>query len=285
MYLKIDSMEIAFSTAKGKFVAVRDINLEIKKGEIVSIIGHSGCGKSTIMNAIGGMVFPSAGSVLVDGKKVKGPGPDRGIVFQNYSLLPWLTVYQNIYEAVDAALRAASEEEKKAVVEKYLKMVNLWEHREKYPKQISGGMKQRVAIARAFAINPDVLLLDEPFGALDALTKAALHIELLKMWNLTQRSKTIVMVTHDIEEAVFLSDRIVVMSNGPAATIREIEEVHLPRPRNKKETVNLPEYKMIRERLLNLLMDKVEIDETDVYEEVHSQLRRDETSPLSTVHG
>jgi nitrate/nitrite transport system ATP-binding protein len=285
MYLKIEGMEIAFATAKGKFVAVRDINLEIKKGEIVSIIGHSGCGKSTIMNAIGGMVFPSAGSVLVDGKKVKGPGPDRGIVFQNYSLLPWLTVYQNIYEAVDAALRAASEEEKKAVVEKYLKMVNLWEHREKYPKQISGGMKQRVAIARAFAINPDVLLLDEPFGALDALTKAALHIELLKMWNLTQRSKTIVMVTHDIEEAVFLSDRIVVMSNGPAATIREIEEVHLPRPRNKKETVNLPEYKMIRERLLNLLMDKVEIDETDVYEGVHSRLYRDETSPLSTVHG
>jgi nitrate ABC transporter ATP-binding subunit len=272
MYLKIKDMEIAF----GRFVAVRDVDLEIKKGEIVSIIGHSGCGKSTILNAIGGMVFPSAGVVTVNDKVVKGPGPDRGIVFQNYSLLPWLTVYQNIYEAVDAAVTAASREEKEAVVEKYLKMVNLWEHRDKYPKQISGGMKQRVAIARAFAINPDMLLLDEPFGALDALTKAALHIELLKMWNLTHRSKTIVMVTHDIEEAVFLSDRIVVMTNGPAATIREIEDVHLPRPRNKKDTVNLPEYRMIRERLLNLLMDKVAIDETDVYEEVHG--------PQSTVH-
>jgi nitrate/nitrite transport system ATP-binding protein len=244
-YLTIKNMEIAFNTPKGKFVAVKDINLEIEKGQIVSIIGHSGCGKSTIMNAVGGMLFPSKGKVVLNGKEIKGPGPDRGIVFQNYSLLPWLTVYQNIFQAVDAAVTGASKDEKHAIVEKYLKMVNLWEHHEKFPKQI--------AIARAFAINPEVLLLDEPFGALDALTKASLHIELLKLWNLTQRSKTIIMVTHDIEEAVFLSDRIVVMNNGPAATIREIEEVHLPRPRNKKDTVNLPEYKMIRERLLSLL--------------------------------
>lgn len=266
-YLKIENMEIAFNTPRGKFVAVRDINLEIAKGEIVSIIGHSGCGKSTILNAISGMTFPTKGNVSIDGKAVKGPGPDRGIVFQNYSLLPWLTVYENIFEAVDAAVRDKSREEKHEVVEKYLKMVGLWDHREKHPKQISGGMKQRTAIARAFAINPDVLLLDEPFGALDALTKGSLHIELLKMWNLTQRSKTIVMVTHDIEEAVFLSDRIVVMNNGPAATIREIEEVHLPRPRNKKDIVNQEEYKTIRERLLSLLMDKVEIDEKDFYKE------------------
>lgn len=265
MYLTIENMEIAFNTPKGKFVAVRDINLEVEKGQIVSIIGHSGCGKSTIMNAVGGMLFPSKGKVILNGKEIKGPGPDRGIVFQNYSLLPWLTVYENIFQAVDAAVTGAPKEEKHAIVEKYLKMVNLWEHHEKYPKQISGGMKQRVAIARAFAINPEVLLLDEPFGALDALTKASLHIELLKLWNLTQRSKTIIMVTHDIEEAVFLSDRIVVMSNGPAATIREIEEVHLPRPRNKKETVNLPEYKTIRERLLSLLIEKVAIDESDFY--------------------
>ncbi len=264
-YLKIENMEIAFNSPKGRFVAVKDINLDIKKGEIVSIIGHSGCGKSTIMNAIGGMVFPTKGKVVVNGKEVKGPGPDRGIVFQNYSLLPWFTVYENIYQAVDAALKDKSKDEKRELVEKYIKMVGLWEHREKYPKQISGGMKQRTAIARAFAINPDVLLLDEPFGALDALTKGSLHIELLKMYNLTQRSKTIIMVTHDIEEAVFLSDRIVVMNNGPAATIREIEEVHLPRPRNKKEIILMEEYKVIRERLLSLLMDKVAIDETDVF--------------------
>jgi nitrate/nitrite transport system ATP-binding protein len=266
-YLKIENMEIAFNSAKGRFVAVKDINLDIKKGQIVSIIGHSGCGKSTILNAIGGMLFPTAGTVVLNGTSVKGPGPDRGIVFQNYSLLPWLTVYENIFQAVDAALKEKSKTEKASLVEKYLNMVNLWEHREKYPKQISGGMKQRVAIARAFAIDPDVLLLDEPFGALDALTKASLHIELLKMWNLTHRSKTIVMVTHDIEEAVFLSDRIVVMNNGPAATIREIEEVNLPRPRNKRDTVNLPEYRVIRERLLGLLMDKVAIDDSDFYKE------------------
>jgi len=266
-YLKIENMEIAFQTMKGRFVAVTDINLDIERGQIVSIIGHSGCGKSTIMNAIAGMTFPTGGRVVLDGKEVKGPGPDRGIVFQNYSLLPWLTVYENIYQAVDAALRDLSKHEKKETVERYLRMVNLWEHREKYPKQISGGMKQRVAIARAFAIDPEVLLLDEPFGALDALTKASLHIELLKLWNLTHRSKTIFMVTHDIEEAIFLSDRIIVMNNGPAATIREVEEVHLPRPRNKKETVNQPEYIAVRERLLSLLMDKVAIDEKDFYKE------------------
>jgi nitrate/nitrite transport system ATP-binding protein len=264
-YLNIDNIDISFDTPKGKFVAVKNISLEIKKGEIVSIIGHSGCGKSTILNAIGGMVFPSKGTVTVNGRDVTGPGPDRGIVFQNYSLLPWLTVYQNIFEAVDAALRAKTLAEKKETVERHLKMVNLWEHRDKYPRQISGGMKQRTAIARAFAIDPDVLLLDEPFGALDALTKGSLHIELLKMWNLTKRSKTIVMVTHDIEEAVFLSDRIVVMSNGPAATIREIEETDLPRPRNKKEIVNMEQYRVTRDRLLSLLVDKVSLDETEFY--------------------
>lgn len=266
-YLNIENLEIAFNSAKGKFVAVKDINLNIKKGEIVSIIGHSGCGKSTILNAIGGMLSPTKGSVILNDKLVKGPGPDRGIVFQNYSLLPWLTVYANIFQAVDAALKEKSKAEKCELVEKFTRMVGLWEHRDKYPNQISGGMKQRTAIARAFAINPDVLLLDEPFGALDALTKGSLHIELLKIYNLTQRSKTIIMVTHDIEEAVFLSDRIVVMSNGPAATIREIEEVRLPRPRNKKEIILMDEYKRTRERLLHLLMERVEIDETDVYKE------------------
>ncbi len=266
-YLKIENMEISFPTPKGKFIAVKDINLNIEKGQIVSIIGHSGCGKSTILNAIGGMLLPTKGEVRLNYKSIKGPGPDRGIVFQHYSLLPWLSVYENIFQAVDAALSDKTKDEKKFLVEKYLEMVNLWGHREKYPKHLSGGMKQRVAIARAFAIDPEVLLLDEPFGALDALTKASLHIELLKMWNLTHRSKTIFMVTHDIEEAVFLSDRIVVMNNGPAATIREIEDVNLGRPRNKRDTVNLPEYRIIRERLLSLLMEKVEIDENDFYKE------------------
>jgi nitrate ABC transporter ATP-binding subunit len=266
-YLKIEHLEIAFQTVKGNFVAVKDINLEIEKGEIISIIGHSGCGKSTILNAIAGMLLPSRGQVLLNEKMIHGPGPDRGMVFQNYSLLPWLTVYQNIFEAVDAALKNKTKAEKNELVEKYLKMVGLWDHREKHPKQLSGGMKQRVAIARAFAIDPEVLLLDEPFGALDALTKSALHIELLKMWNLTKRSKTIILVTHDIEEAIFLSDRIVVMNNGPAATIREIEDVRLPRPRDKRETVNLEEYKIIRDRLLSLLVEKIHVEKSDFYQE------------------
>ncbi len=257
--IEIKNVTVSFKTPKGKFDAVKDISLTINKGEIVSIIGHSGCGKSTLMNTISGMVKPSEGEVLVNGNRVTGPGPDRGLVFQNYSLLPWLTVYQNIYEAVDSVLKHLSKEEKKTLVKDNLKMVSLYEHKDKLPGQLSGGMKQRVAIARAFAINPSVLLLDEPFGALDALTKSSMHIELLKLWNLDNRDKTIVMVTHDIEEAIFLSDRIVVMNNGPAATVKEIVDVRLLRPRNKKEIVHDPDYIKIHDKLLGMLMDKLSI--------------------------
>ncbi|HEX8548371.1 MAG TPA: ABC transporter ATP-binding protein [Cytophagaceae bacterium] len=259
--IEIKDVKVSFNTNKGEYVAVKNIDLTIKKGEIVSLIGHSGCGKSTLMNTISGMVKPSKGEVIVNGKKVTGPGPDRGIVFQNYSLLPWLSVYRNIYEAVSAVFKDKSSKEKKEIIEKNLEMVNLLSHKDKLPGHLSGGMKQRVAIARAFAINPSILLLDEPFGALDALTKGSMHIELLKLWNLDNREKTIVMVTHDIEEAIFLSDRIVVMSNGPAATIREIVDVNIARPRNKKEISHDPEYIATREKLIGLLMDKVSIND------------------------
>ena len=259
--MQIKNLKIAFDTPKGEYVAVRDINLSVKQGEIISIIGHSGCGKSTILNAIGGFVKPVKGEVILNYKTVKGPGPDRGFVFQNYSLLPWLTVYKNIYEAVDSVLTDKTTQEKKEIVDKFIDAVGLTVHKDKYPSQISGGMKQRVAIARAFAINPAFLLLDEPFGALDALTKGTMHIELLKLWNMDNRSKTIIMVTHDIEEAIFLSDRIVVMNDGPAATIREIVAVNIPRPRNKKEIVHQPEYMNIRDRLIGLLMDKVSVED------------------------
>lgn len=259
--IEINNVTVSFKTPAGVYTAVKEISLEVKKGEIIALIGHSGCGKSTLMGTISGMVKPTSGEVIANGNVVTKPGPDRGIVFQNYSLLPWLSVYSNIYEAVDAALKDKSVAEKKTLVEKNLKMVKLWEHKDKLPGQLSGGMKQRVAIARAFAINPSILLLDEPFGALDALTKSSMHIELLKLWNLDNREKTIVMVTHDVEEAIFLSDRVVVMNNGPAATIKEIVDIPLSRPRNKKEIVHDECYMAIHDKLLSLLIDKFSIDD------------------------
>jgi nitrate/nitrite transport system ATP-binding protein len=257
--IQVSNVTVSFKTPKGLYTAVKDIDLTVRKGEIVALIGHSGCGKSTLMSTISGMVKPTSGEVYANGKKVTSPGPDRGIVFQNYSLLPWLTVYKNIYVAVDAALKDKTSAEKTALVETNLKMVNLWEHKDKLPGQLSGGMKQRVAIARAFSINPKILLLDEPFGALDALTKSSMHIELLKLWVMDNRQKTIIMVTHDIEEAIFLSDRVVVMNNGPAATIKEIVDVPLSRPRNKKDIVHDPAYNQIHDKLLSLLIDKFSI--------------------------
>ncbi|MDJ1492527.1 ABC transporter ATP-binding protein [Cytophagaceae bacterium DM2B3-1] len=259
--VSIKDVTVSFKTPKGIYTAVKSIDLDIRKGEIVALIGHSGCGKSTLMNTISGMVKPSSGGVIANGKRVAGPGPDRGIVFQNYSLLPWLSVYRNIYEAVDSVMKDMSSAEKKNHVEQNLKMVHLYEHKDKLPGQLSGGMKQRVAIARAFAINPSILLLDEPFGALDALTKSNMHVELLKLWNLDNRNKTIIMVTHDIEEAIFLADRVVVMNNGPAATIKEIVDVPLERPRNKKEIVHDPLYMETHDKLLSLLLDKFSIED------------------------
>ena len=259
--IEVKGITVSFKTPKGVFTAIKNIDLTIKKGEIVALIGHSGCGKSTLMGTISGMTAPTSGQVIANGAVVKGPGPDRGIVFQNYSLLPWLSVYKNIYEAVDSVFKDKTAAEKREIVEENLKMVNLWAHKDKLPGQLSGGMKQRVAIARAFAINPSILLLDEPFGALDALTKGSMHIELLKLWNLDNRNKTIVMVTHDIEEAIFLSDRVVVMNNGPEATIKEIVEIPLPRPRNKKEIVHDPIYMETHDKLMSLLFDKFSIED------------------------
>jgi nitrate ABC transporter ATP-binding subunit len=257
----IDNVSVIFDTAKGEYTAIKDISLTIKKGEIVSLIGHSGCGKSTLMSTISGMVLPTKGSVIANDNQVKGPGPDRGIVFQNYSLLPWMSVYQNIFQAVDSVMKGKTKEEKRELVMKNLEMVNLLPHKDKLPNQLSGGMKQRVAIARAFAINPSILLLDEPFGALDALTKSSMHVELLKLWNLDHREKTIVMVTHDIDEAIFLSDRVVVMNNGPAATIKEIVNIPIERPRNKKEITHNPAYIETREKLIGLLFEKFSIND------------------------
>jgi nitrate ABC transporter ATP-binding subunit len=252
-YLSIKNVTKLFATPRGYMTALHEINLEIRRGEFVSLIGHSGCGKSTLLNLIAGMYPPSKGALLLDGQAITAPGPDRGVVFQNYSLLPWLSVHNNVYEAVDAVHRQKSRREKRELVDDFLRAVGLHEHREKKPNQLSGGMKQRVAIARAFAAHPKVLLLDEPFGALDALTKSTLHDELVRILASDLRTETAVMVTHDIDEAIYLSDRIVVMTNGPAATIGEVIEVPLPRPRDKRSLLHEPIYAQIKEHLIGLL--------------------------------
>lgn len=256
-FLQLQDVSKTFPTPQGLYTAVRDINFDIKKGEFVSFIGHSGCGKSTILNMVAGMYGPSEGRIAIEGRVVKGPGSDRAVVFQNYSLLPWMNVRQNVREAVDSVLeKHMSATDRTKLVDDFLQMVGLWEHKDKMPSQLSGGMKQRVAIARAFAIKPDVLIMDEPFGALDALTKSSLHRELLRIWrDEGKRQQTILMVTHDIDEAIYLSDRIVVMSNGPAATVGEIIDVTIPRPRDKRNVISHPEYVSVKARLLELLED------------------------------
>jgi nitrate/nitrite transport system ATP-binding protein len=252
-HVTIEHLTKTFQGRNGDYTAVRDVNLAIGKGEFVTLIGHSGCGKSTVMNIIAGLEQPTSGQVLVEGVPVREPGPERGMVFQNYSLLPWLSVEANVYEAVDSVFRGKSRDWKRAEVERYLRVVHLWDHRHKKPHEISGGMKQRTAIARAFAVHPQVLLLDEPFGALDALTRTSLQEELLSIWTMDSATETVVMVTHDIDEAIYLSDRIAVMTNGPGGTIGEIVDVPIPRPRDKRAMVHLGAYADLKDRLLYLL--------------------------------
>ncbi len=256
-YLELRNVTMSFKN----YTAVARVNLLVRRGEFLSIIGHSGCGKSTLLNMVAGLARPTEGFVELESKAITRPGPDRGMVFQNHSLLPWLSVYSNVYEAVDSVFpgRAGPEkQEKRERVERILRVVGLWEHREKKPGELSGGMRQRVAVARAFAIIPKVLLLDEPFGALDALTKSSLHDELMYLWSFDRQTETVLMVTHDIDEAIYLSDRVVVMTNGPRATIREIVEVTLPRPRDKRTILHMPAYAAIKEHLLDLLTDRPE---------------------------
>ena len=256
-FVQIQNVRKAFKTNKGEYVALRDVNLDVAQGEFVAFIGHSGCGKSTLLNMIAGLYTPTSGSVQVDGREIKAPGSDRAMVFQNYSLLPWMSVQENVFQAVDSVYeKNLTAVAKRELSDKFIEMVGLGKHKSKLPGQLSGGMKQRAAIARAFATKPDVLLLDEPFGALDALTKGALHDELLDIWNESAqggRKQTIFMVTHDIDEAIYLCDRIVVFTNGPAATIGEVIEVPIPRPRDKRSMAQLSVYGEIKSRLIELL--------------------------------
>jgi len=251
-YIEIQGVEQTFKTKKGPFCALQNVNLTVAKGEFVALIGHSGCGKSTLLNLIAGLAMPTQGSLLCANREIGGPGPERAVVFQNHSLLPWLTCFENVYLAVERVFaRTENKAQLKARTDAVLAMVGLTAAAQKRPGEISGGMKQRVGIARALSMEPKVLLLDEPFGALDALTRAKLQDELLHIVATTQ--STVVMVTHDVDEAVLLSDKIVMMTNGPAATIGEVLSVALPRPRHRVELAESSLYVQYRKAVMDFL--------------------------------
>jgi nitrate/nitrite transport system ATP-binding protein len=251
-FIEIQNVEQAFNTPRGRFLALRDIHLTVAKGEFVALIGHSGCGKSTLLNLIAGLTRPTQGTLLCANKEIAGPGPERAVVFQNHSLLPWLTCFENIHLGVERVFGAKeTKAQLKERTEAALALVGLTPATHKRPGEISGGMKQRVGIARALAMEPKVLLMDEPFGALDALTRAKLQDELLAIVQKTQ--STVVMVTHDVDEAVLLSDKIVMLTNGPAATIGEVLAVALPRPRNRVELAEDRDYVMYRKAVIDFL--------------------------------
>ncbi|PSB07934.1 bacitracin ABC transporter ATP-binding protein [Pleurocapsa sp. CCALA 161] len=244
-FLEVDHVDKVFPLANGgRYIALKNINLEIKQGEFVCLLGHSGCGKSTLLNIVAGLDKPTQGGIILENKQIKDPGPDRMVVFQNYSLLPWKTVRQNIALAVNQVYGHKSAKERHAIVEEHINMVNLRQAADKHPAQLSGGMKQRVAIARALAIRPKLLLLDEPFGALDALTRGSLQEQLMKMCQ--EYQLTCLMVTHDADEALLLADRIVMLTNGPESHIGQIIDVPIPRPRQRLEVVNHPSYYALR---------------------------------------
>ncbi|ANV85897.1 bacitracin ABC transporter ATP-binding protein (plasmid) [Picosynechococcus sp. PCC 7003] len=252
VFVAADSIDKVFPlSGGGEYIALKGIDLEIKKGEFISLIGHSGCGKSTLLNMIAGLDLPTEGIVTLEGQRVKQPGPDKMVIFQNYSLLPWLTVYQNIALAVDEVMKGVSAQERRALVEEHIDLVGLRHAVDKLPKELSGGMKQRVAIARALSIRPKLLLLDEPFGALDALTRGNLQEQLMRICE--RYEMTSVMVTHDVDEAVLLSDRIVMLTNGPGSNIGGILEVDIPRPRKRMEVVNHPSYYSLRSEIIYFL--------------------------------
>lgn len=254
-YLSIENVSKVFGTGKKQSSVLQNVNLKINQGEFISIIGHSGCGKSTVLNIVAGLIPATNGGVILEGKEVDSPGRERSVVFQNHSLLPWLTVYENVALAVNKAFkktRPAAERHQWTL--KSLEMVHMSHALNKRPDEISGGMKQRVGIARALALEPKVLLLDEPFGALDALTRAHLQDEVMKIQ--AELNSTVIMITHDVDEAVLLSDRIVMMTNGPDATIGEILDIRLPRPRDRIAMADHPEYNRYRHQVLSFLYEK-----------------------------
>jgi nitrate/nitrite transport system ATP-binding protein len=254
-HLELSDVGISFPTDKGLYCALQGVNLKIAKGEFVSLIGHSGCGKSTVLNIVAGLYQASTGGVILDGREVNAPGPERAVVFQNHSLLPWLSCYENVELAVRQVFKGSkSRREMREWIEHNLNLVHMMHAKDKRPSEISGGMKQRIGIARALAMEPKVLLMDEPFGALDALTRAHLQDSVMEIH--ANLGNTVIMITHDVDEAVLLSDRIVMMSNGPAASVGDILQVDLPRPRERLALANDPLYHQYRAAVLEFLYQR-----------------------------
>lgn len=258
-FLEIQEVSKVYQTPTGPYTVLDGVNLTVYEGEFICLIGHSGCGKSTLLNMVAGFSQPTNGEVSLQTKRITEPGPDRMMVFQNYALLPWLTAYENIYLGVDSVYPNKPNGEKKAIVQHHLEMVGLSEAANKKPSQLSGGMKQRVAIARALSIRPEVLILDEPFGALDAITKEELQEELLQIWR--EHKVTVLMITHDIDEALFLADRLVMMTNGPAARIGEVLDIGFKRPRNRARLMEDPKYYELRNYALDFLFNRYAHDD------------------------
>ncbi len=257
MSLEIRGVEKSFAGRNGVQPVLSGVDLSVERGEFVSLIGHSGCGKSTLLNIIAGLQRPDAGEISLDGVPVTEPGPDRAMVFQHYSLLPWMSIYDNVREAAASARPDRTKGDNDSIVERYLRVVGMWPHRSKRPGQVSGGMQQRAAVARAFAVGPKVLLLDEPFGALDALTRGRLQQQLVELWSGESNTETVMMVTHGLDEAVYLADRVVVMAAPPLPSVIEVIDVDIKRPRDKATIVHDPEYQRVYDRLGHLLMHEL----------------------------
>ena len=251
VFIDFSQLGKTFSTAKGPFCAVKDFNLKVPEGQFVCLVGHSGCGKSTVLSMLAGLQTPTEGVIVLAGKEVTGPGPDRGMVFQSPCLLPWLSAFNNVLLGIGQAFPQKRAAERAAIAEHFLEMVGLADDTRKMPAELSQGMRQRVGIARALALNPKVLLLDEPFGMLDGITRIELQQELLQIWE--RDHKTVIMVTHDVDEAVFLADKVVMMTNGPAARVGKIIDIDLERPRNREEVLDDPHFYRLRGELLAFL--------------------------------
>lgn len=250
-FLELSQLTKIFPSPKGPAVVVRDFNLTIEDGEFISLIGHSGCGKSTVLSMVAGLSDVSSGGIILAGKEVSGPGPDRGVVFQSPCLLPWMTAFENVMLGIDQVFYTADRVERRQIAEYYLSIVGLADSMHKRPAELSQGMRQRVGIARAFALSPKMLLLDEPFGMLDSLTRFELQQVLIDLWR--RDRKTALMVTHDVDEALFLSDRIVMMTDGPEAEVGDILKVKFPRPRERQAVMDHPDYYRLREHLIEFL--------------------------------